>query len=269
MESDLERFVALVRRELGAREVQVGAPPADGALDSDAERTLSAPMPDGRVVVARFDAALGDREAKQRRLEMLASTFDTVEDPQAHRARPSPARALHEELLGLCERAKALNALVVDANSPILWAAARPRDVVPEAWNPAFPGDEAAPAEGAPAEAAPPEAAPPDDPANSVASQSRDAIRALRDGLDLGALRRGKRVRHIERDGPAPYLAHSFAGIYLLTLVFDEAFDELRAERAVLEALPRVERFVLALPPLDPTPERGAGVIAIRRARRR
>jgi hypothetical protein len=55
-----------------------------------------------------------------------------------------------------------------------------------------------------------------------------------------------------------------------LTLVFAAAFDELRAERAVLESLPRIERLVLALPPLNPEPPRqGAGVVSMRRPRRR
>ena len=76
-------------------------------------------------------------------------------------------------------------------------------------------------------------------------------------------------MRYVERTGEAPSITHSFAGIYLLVVVFDGGFDELRAERAILEALPRVERLVLALPPLDPSPSTGAGVIAMRRPRRR
>jgi hypothetical protein len=62
-------------------------------------------------------------------------------------------------------------------------------------------------------------------------------------------------------------VAHSFAGIYLLVLIFDAPFDELRAERAVLDALGRIERLVLALPPHDPDPTEGAGVVAMRRRR--
>jgi hypothetical protein len=52
-------------------------------------------------------------------------------------------------------------------------------------------------------------------------------------------------------------------------VVFEAPFDELRAERAVAESLARVEQLVLALPPLDPSPEAGAGVVAIRRPRRK
>jgi len=128
---------------------------------------------------------------------------------------------------------------------------------VPEAWaaSPA-PHDP----DGAPASA--------DDA--RLAEVSRHALQAVRGLVELPAIRKGKRVRHVERDGKAPFLVHSCAGIYLLTLVFAAAFDELRAERAVLESLPSIERLVLALPPLDPDPPRkGAGVISMRRPRRR
>jgi hypothetical protein len=64
-------------------------------------------------------------------------------------------------------------------------------------------------------------------------------------------------------------VAVSFASIYLLVLAFDGPFDEVRAERAVLESLPRVERLVLALPPLDPDPIVGTGAMRMRRPRRR
>jgi hypothetical protein len=52
-------------------------------------------------------------------------------------------------------------------------------------------------------------------------------------------------------------------------LVYETRFDELRAERAVAEAIGRIERLVLALPPLDPDPFQGAGVMAMRRPRKR
>jgi hypothetical protein len=66
-------------------------------------------------------------------------------------------------------------------------------------------------------------------------------------------------------------VAHAFASIYLLVVVFEpnKVFDELRAERAIVHSLPRVERFVMALPPHEPEPTQGAGVIAMRRPRRR
>ena len=52
---------------------------------------------------------------------------------------------------------------------------------------------------------------------------------------------------------------------YVLVLVFEEPFDEIRAERAIQGRLGPIERLVLALPPLDPTPN--VGVRAVRRRR--
>jgi hypothetical protein len=54
----------------------------------------------------------------------------------------------------------------------------------------------------------------------------------------------------------------------VLGVVFDHAFDEIRAERAVRDSLQRVERLVLVLPPLEPDPV-PAGVVALRGRRRR
>jgi hypothetical protein len=252
---DLDRFFALVRRELGAAEVTVleagAAPPADEA------RELRCTLPDGQVVAIRYDAPPPDRDALRRRLEMLASTFDTIAEEAAPgpRSRPPVGRLLREELQKLCERSGAVNALVIDANSPILWGAAWPRDVASEAGTAFGPQPE--------------DVGPTSEDQASVAATSRKALEAVRKLGDLAALRKGKRGRHVEREGDAPFVAHSFAGIYLLTLVFDAPFDELRAERAVVESLSRIEALVLALPPLDPPPRDGGGVVAIRRSRRR
>jgi hypothetical protein len=65
------------------------------------------------------------------------------------------------------------------------------------------------------------------------------------------------------------FVARSFGGIYVLLVIYEAPFDELRAERAIAERLPRIERLVMALPPLDPRPAPNAGVMALRRGRRR
>jgi hypothetical protein len=261
---DLDRFLTLARRELGAAEVTVleagASPPEDEA------REVRCTLPDGRVVAVSFDQPPSDTEVVRRRLEMLASTFDMAADRGADEertertssppSRPPVGRLLREELRKLCERSGAINALVIDANSPILWGAAWPRDVAPEGASFDIEPDDAGLASGEQL---------------AVAATSRKALEGIRKAVDLAALRKGKRLRHVEREGEGegPFLAHSFAGIYLVCLVFTGAFDELRAERSVLESLSRVERLVLALPPLDPEPSEGAGVIAIRRNRRR
>jgi hypothetical protein len=255
---DLDRFVALVCRELGAHEASV-LEAAEVPETFNEGRELRCAMPGGRVVVARFREPVADHDATLRRLEMLASTFDAVaaEAPHSPPSRPPASLSLRVELQSLCERAGAINAMVIDANSPILWGAARGRDIVPEAWAASAPPTDS-------------DAAPASTDDARLAEVSRLALQAVRGLVELPAIRKGKRVRHVERDGAAPFLVHSCAGIYLLTLVFAAAFDELRAERAVLESLPSIERLVLALPPLDPDPPRkGAGVISMRRPRRR
>jgi hypothetical protein len=97
---------------------------------------------------------------------------------------------------------------------------------------------------------------------------TRHAIAIIRSLPSLGLLHKGKHLRHVSREG-SYFLVLSFSGIYLLCMVFDGDFDELRAERAAHESLPRIERLVQALPPLDPDPQPMGDVIALRGARRR
>jgi hypothetical protein len=256
VELDLDRFLALVRRELGATQARV-VDVDEAAVVTDITRVLRCPIPDGRVLVATFDAPPEGRDSKQRRLEMLASTFDSVveETSPGRRSRPPVKRALRDELQALCDRAAAVNALVVDANSPVVWGAAQPAGLIPVAQQ----GSDSRMAEEASSAT----------PETQVTVASRRALHVVRGLAEIGSLRKGKHVRHVERAGEGPLLAHSFAGIYLLVVVFVAPFDELRAERAILESLPRIERLVLALPPLDPSPDTGAGVVALRRPRRR
>jgi hypothetical protein len=93
------------------------------------------------------------------------------------------------------------------------------------------------------------------------------AIQDVRSLPEMAGLRRGRPLHQVRRTEEFGYVAKSFAGIYLLVLVFDEAFDELRAERALADALPRIEQLVLALPPRDPAPGPQSNVVAFRRRR--
>src|SRR5262249_22129216 len=93
---------------------------------------------------------------------------------------------------------------------------------------------------------------------------TRRAIALVRALPALDGLHKGRHLRHVERS-TSHLLALSFSGIYILCLVFDGDFDELRAERAAGDALPRIERLVQALPPLDPNPPQPmGGVVALR-----
>jgi hypothetical protein len=265
--ADLDRFLALVRRELGAEEARLleaeTSAPGDALTQGDDPAgnllELRCRLADGRTVIARFGAPPPDRDAKLRRLEILTATFDSVVDEVLHgrRARPPVATSLHDELLALCARAAAVNVIIIDANSPVVWGAAHPQGVVAQPPLASSPRIAEAPAndEG--------------EQAGGMAVASRRAVLAVRALPDLAALRKGKHVRHLERDGEVLFVAHSFASIYVLVVVYEAAFDELRAERAILESLPRIERLVLALPPLDPQPTEGAGAVALRRPRRR
>jgi hypothetical protein len=256
VQADLDRFLALVRRELGADESLVLDADADAPGDAG---VVQCRLADGRAVVARFGAPPPDREAKQRRLEILTGTFDAVveEAAQGRRSRPPVASSLHDELAALCARAAAVNVIVIDANSPVVWGAAHPDGVVAQPPLASSPRMAEAPAndEG-------------ERPGGHVVA-SRRAVHAVLGLPELAAMRKGKHVRHVERGGEAPFVAYSFASIYILVLAYDAPFDELRTERALLDSLPRIERLVLALPPLDPQPFDGAGAVAIRRPRRR
>jgi len=265
VQPDTDRFLALVCRELGASEafiVPSKLPDAPGESEKEPDRSdddheLRSRLAAGGTVVVRFADAIRDRPAKQRRLEILASTFDpggSEPPPSPRRSRPPVSSSLRDELLALSNRAAAVNAFVIDANSPVVWGAARPEDVAVEPAPASSPRMAQQAEEGRVSEG------------RAVSLRTLLAVRSL---PEIAALRKGKHVRCVNGGGPTPLVAHSFAGIYLLVVVFDAPFDELRAQRAVLDALPRVERLVLALPPHDPDPTQGAGAIAIRRPRRR
>jgi len=250
----VDRLIALVRRELGAedvRVVEVDEPIPDNAL--------SAALPNGRRVLVIVESD-DDRDAKTRRLEILVESFSEMFRGTGA-SRPPPAQSLHAELQTLAQRAGAIDAVVIDAQSPVVWGAAEddeatphllPRDNVVSLDAHRQSGDRLSNQS---------QPQPPRDPPAST--RAVDAVRAL---ANVTTLHRGGhlRERHIE-DGFG-YLVQSFAGIYMLVLVFDGAFDELRAERALALSLPTIERLVTALPPLDPSPV--AGAAAIRRRRR-
>jgi hypothetical protein len=250
VQPDIDRLLTFVCRELGAREALIVV--AGEERPRNDPRELWCLRPDGRSVVVCFDVVPPDREAKLRRLEMLVGTFKSTlnETVAAPPSRPPAALALQDELNELRTRSAALNVVVIDANSPVVWGAAKPEGVASD-WSTGM-GVELGVVSG------------PDNDSALVAI-SRAAIDLLREERDIPSSRKGRHVRHIERAGDVPYVAHSFAGIYWLLVVFDAPFDELRAERAMLESLPRVERLVLALPPMDPPPQAGAGAMARRR----
>jgi hypothetical protein len=274
--ANIERLVALVRRDLGAVDVRVVA--KDEAPAQDDPLSLRRPMSGDRILIATFAEPPTDVDARTRRLDMMIDSFrDVTIEPVLAPSRPPPASSLHEELRGLAERAGAIDALVIDARSPIVWGAAdadrvsKPEDTQPPAEVVRL-DDHRAGIERPSGERASRSERPPPVTSDTMeveapstpTDRALDAVRAL---PVLSSLHKGGHLHHAERGDDFGFVARSFAGIYVLIVVFRTAHDELRAERAVQQSLPIIERLVLALPPLDPTPM--AGAMAMRRVRRR
>ena len=274
----LARFLGLVTRELQAASAEL-------AVESDEESptTLLVPLRDGRSVVVRFDAPLADRDGQRERLAALVESFEggvLEAEAEAKPERVPIPLALHEELRDLAARAGATDAVVIDAHSPVVWGSANVSFLGTALVRTAEVDDALAYAERtsralleavrkATAAAVAQRAS--DDDAEALGDRTQRALRHLRTHPGLEQLRRGRVFRErVVQEGPsgAAYLAHSLGTIYVLVLVYDGDFDELRAERALHDGLARVERLVLALPPLDPDPSPLAGVVRLARRRR-
>lgn len=329
----LDEFLTIVRRDLEADDACILAPgeqaPEGGTV---AERQL----PGDHRLIVRFDAPPADLEARLRRLDMLVASFQTMLAAKLTAAavtRPSPARSLHDELAALVTRAGAVDALIIDARSPVVWGAAteeltddedrhegeaevRPiappvlvkpvappslaeaplsfndndpessvNDNEPESSNEA---ETPSPAEMRERihlvrTSFPPTGlrrigerrsgvgrihVVPDPEPSARDSVTERAIREVRALPEMPTLHKGGHIHHSVSEPEFGYVARSFAGIYVLVLVFREPFDELRAKRATVHALPIIERLVLALPPRDPVPTSGAAALPRRRRRR-
>ena len=248
-------------RELGAHEVSVLEAAERARARRREPRAPRARRPTAASSWRGGCEPVVDRDAKQRRLEMLASTFDAVaveEAPRRPRAPPAVQSASGRAPGRSASAPSAINALVIDANSPVLWGAARGRDIVPEAWaaSPALPSRRRAASGG-----------------RRRASPRCPGMRCTRSAacVELPGIRKGKRVRHVEREGAAPFLVHSCAGIYLLTLVF--AGGVRRAARGAsgprVAAAHRAAGARSAALSIPSPRDTGAGVIAMRRPRRR
>jgi hypothetical protein len=286
----LNRLLELVRRELEADDARVEL----GGRDPEDPRMLWVPLPNGWRLVACFSSEPAERTEKTERLLAFAETFSTTAELEPHprsehgsTLRGLAIRRLDTELHALATRAGAVEALVIDEASPVIWGTSEPRhdeSSVEAALETAAlerlaqkAGVDAAEvlvvapngirdalnASGAPAELA-------RELEHgmlverqrygqrSIASWRRHLLTARaiahvrRD--ELAEARRGGHVHEVLREEGFGYLARSFATIYVLVLVFDGALSELHAETAVRHALPVVERLVLALPPIDPRP---------------
>lgn len=277
------RFLALIQTELSAQAARILVA---GVSPPDATNAVSHRLDDGRTVVAVFAEPPDNSDEIAEKLALLATAFE--QSPRAlstHKARYSVARSLKDELLALSQRALALDALVIDADSPVVWGSARSQSFRPARpdYSTALLVEGEATHDWSEGEL---EVAPSEPPAGDVAQDGESEIVASSPlaeetarlvelalahvrGLDtLEALSRGKPLVHHFVGDDFGVAAHSFSSIYLVLLVYPGRFDELRAERATAEALPRIEDLVSALPPLDPEPAPMAGVVRIGRRRR-
>jgi len=294
------RLSTILRRELDAE--RVSFVPAGEAPEDDAT-TLTWDLGRGRHLVVAFTEPPPDPEEKRTRLAALVEAFpDHFDEVSAEtpRHRPEPAEALKAELAALAGRSGALVAFVIDATSPVVWGASEapsgtddpkmearlcgiftraheagiawlellrrpptapmperkePEDAVVRPLRLVPRVDELAPLEGADREEI-----------SRRAQLARLAITRIRKNPTLAELHRGEHLHEAVREDGLGYLARSFATIYVLGLVFPGPFDELGAERAVIRALPAIERLVVALPPDDSSPTHRAGaVVALRR----
>jgi hypothetical protein len=273
----LARFLELVAREMDASDVR--AEPR-GTVETS-HGVLVVPLGERSEVVVRFAEVPPDVDARQRRLEMLASAFASAVEMGAKRPRPS-RRSLRRELEKLAAKAEAVDAVVIDAHSPIVWGAiagpvvsaktnviplnAEARERVERIHDSHRDLMAAIESDKEPAEEDRASATPPPVPPSPLTTR---AVAEVRDLPATEMLHRGGHLAYNRRDADYGVVARSFAAIYVLILVFDKAFDMIRAERALREGLPMIERLVLALPPMDPEPAPTAGVIALRRPRRR
>lgn len=283
---DLDRFLDLVKRELGCDDARFEY----GGRVPDSDAGVWTDLAHGFRLVASFTTAPREREAAQAKLGALVESFSGVNETLRTAAPKLQLEVAIEEVdyaLGvLADKTKALRALVLDEDSPVLWGSSElPRgseDVEVAEWT----GELIESAMQAELDLVELVAL---DSLDHAALRERLAelpSRKLRDRLlrriptlrELGgqrdaaawrvhflvcraiaAIRRAPE-RHVEIREGLGWLTREFGGIYHVVLVYDGEFDELHATGMLLRALPAIEKLVLALPPIEPTPK-GARVL--------
>jgi hypothetical protein len=371
----ISEFLEVVKRSLGAKDVRLLN--GDEAPYSGSE-ALVCELPAGQLLAVSFAEAVANQDSARRRLEMLVRAFSSTLATAAGETPPDvpKARALNDELAALVERAGAIDAVVIDANSPVVWggascdlgemvdedgerepdnviridrqsAAARRSELVDRARElgvrmfealaidpramtlvpreicekhrviPLFGGGSGlllAMADATDVQAIHDTvlasglevepglanerliqfvlawnqggdarslgdvigALDPDQRALREALAAtiknrwtrhyavRKAIHVVHAMPEMTTLYRGGHLNRSVIEPDFALIARSFAGIYVLIVVFSGPFEELRAKHAVTHALPAIESLVLALPPRDPPPSI-AGAKAMRR----
>lgn len=232
----IERLLEVVRRSLRASRVEL----IDEAKAP--EGVLRWSLPSGRAVAVYFDGAPPPQASE--RLEALLSSFGGVlSEGSAPDEGDEREVSLVDELATLTEAVGASEALVIDAHSPVVWGSSHgitSEEVLGKRLRLVKGTD-----------------APGPSPLSVAAQQAIRKVRAL---PEIEELARGGHLRHTLMEESAGLLARSFADIYVLLLVYDGHFDELKTERHLHQALPIIERLVMTLPP--PGPAEGGGAAA-------
>jgi len=242
------RLETLLQRDLGATVVELVAPGEQATFEADGATTVAAEVARGHRVVILLAEWPADLDVVARRLDLLVGSFrELLESAVGAGSRPAASEMLHRELVDLAGAAGAIDALVIDAQSDVVWGAAESDDAEPYIVRALA---EVISLAGQRLSELPPQL-----------SASERALLAVRALPAMGNVARGASLAHHERESDTPLLARSFATIYVLVLVFSEPFDEVRAEREVQARIDVVERLVLALPPIDPTPNRDAKAV--------
>lgn len=118
----LSEFLEVVKRSLAAKDVRILS---DDEVPDAAEQALVCELPTGQMLAVSFDDRPANPDSARRRLEMLVRAFaSTVSSAGEPHSSVNKAHALHHELAALVGRAGALDAVVIDANSPAIWGGA-------------------------------------------------------------------------------------------------------------------------------------------------
>ena len=119
----ISEFLEVVKRSLGAKDVRILD---ENDAPTSGSQALVCELPAGQLLAVSFADAATNQDSARRRLEMLVRAFASTLATAA--GEPSvglpKARALNDELAALVERAGALDAIVIDANSPVVWGGA-------------------------------------------------------------------------------------------------------------------------------------------------
>ena len=285
----LLRLLEMIQRELGAADARIEI----GGREPPSPCVWMA-LSESRRVVAVFDEPAADPETAREKLVALVEAFSGTASPTSTEPSRPPGALTHallnEQLGMLAERVDAVRVVVIDETSPVVWGSSDPFQRSAGGIEEAIRTSEvASAAEKAEFDFTTLLAAGLEEAGRMLAEAGVErglsgtllreikllhADRITRDESSWRALvlsskaiarlrhrpvpqavhPRVRRVEHGERFG---FLAKPFASSYWLVAVFDQAFSELRVEGMVVRVLPRIERLVLALPPVDPPPVKG------------